>query len=172
MEWSQQIPSLPAQHHSKKPYYPTSKSSPPPCYLHLLLSLLWPHPYLTHLLLEQFPISIHILIHLPSKLFLDFLSTFINARFNLSLLIFVGFQTPFLCIFISSYQHPFLSTLLSLSGSFYLIVPAHIFLGSDLLLALSHKILLRFQPLPVSPVPTCAQHCYLLPILFSSPQET
>ena len=60
---------------------------------------------ITHFLLKQFPVFIHIHIHLPSKLFIYFLFTLIYTPFNLSLLLSVRFHTSFLCFFIASCQH-------------------------------------------------------------------
>ena len=59
---------------------------------------------ITNLLSEQFPISIHILIHLPSKLFIYFLFVLIYTPFNLSLLFSVRFHTSFFCPDIASYH--------------------------------------------------------------------
>ena len=84
-----------------------------------------PYIFFTHLLPEQFPTSIHILTDLPSKLFLDLLLTLIDEPFNLSLFLFVDFQTSFPCIFISRSQHLLPSTLLSLIRNFHLIIPPH-----------------------------------------------
>ena len=106
---------------------------------------------ITYLLPKQFPISIHILIHLPSKLFIYFLFALIYTPFNP--LFFVHFHTLFFCLFIASYQHLLPSNLLFLSSSFYLIIPPQYF-GSFTPLSLSHTLLLPFQLLPISPAPT------------------
>ena len=63
-------------------------------------------------------------------------------------------------------QHLLLSSLLSPNHSFYLIVPPHTLWFLFPPLSLSHTLLLCFQPLPVSPAPTCARHYLHFLLLF------
>ena len=56
---------------------------------------------ITHLLPNQFLTSIHILIHLPSKLLIYFLFALVYTPFNLSLFFFVCFLKSFFCLFIT-----------------------------------------------------------------------
>ena len=130
----------------------------PPIYIfYSAATLQLPSFRITHLLLKQFPISIHILFHLPSKLFIYFLFALIYIPFNISLLFFVRFHTSFFCLFVARCQHFLSSSLFSLNCSFYLSVSPQ--------LSLSHTLLLQFLRLPILPAPTYDRHYYLHPIL-------
>ena len=73
------------------------------------------------LLLKQFPISMYILIHLPSKLFIYFRFALIYTPFNLSLL--------FSVLFYISLFWSFPRSLLPPNYGFYLFLPSHTLIG-------------------------------------------
>ena len=104
-----------------------SQCQPPISILYFSETLYLPSFCITHFLPKIFPISIHILIHIPSKLFINFLFVLIYASFNLTLFYFVSFHTSFFCLFIASYQHLLPSIFLSYKHNFYLMVLAHTF---------------------------------------------
>ena len=100
----------------------------PPISIILMFFLLQLLPFLIlhySLPFKTFPISVHIFIHLPSKLFIYFIFALIYTPFNLSLLLSVFFHTFLFCLFIASCQHILLSSLLFPNCSFYLTIPPH-----------------------------------------------
>ena len=76
-------------------HFNLSQCQPPISLLYSVATLGLSSINLTHLLQKRFPISIHTLIHFPSKLFLDLLLALIYTPFNFSLFFFIDFQTTF-----------------------------------------------------------------------------
>ena len=122
---------------------------------------------ITHPLPKQFPVSIHILIHLPSKFFIYFFFALIYTPFNLSPFFSERFHTS---LFVSSS----LAANTSFQVASFLLISAFTShstthsLGSFSPLSMSHTLLLHFQPLSVSYSPTYARHYFLHPTLLTS----
>ena len=83
-------------------HFNLSQCQSPICILYFAATIYLSSIRITHLLPKQFPISIFILIHLPSKLFICSLFALNYTPFNLSLFFFVSFYSSFYCNFISS----------------------------------------------------------------------
>ena len=129
-------------------------------------------PFLIHvttLLPKQFPISLHILIRLPSKLLIYLLFALIYEPFNLSLFFFVSVQTFLFYIFISGSHILLLTSPLSLNCSILTHHSTTNSLTSFLLLSVTNRLHLHIQPFPILPAPTCVRHYLLHSILLPSP---
>ena len=111
---------------SNPPHFNLSLCQSPISILYCAAALHLSSIHFTHFLPKQFPISIQILIHLPSKLFVNLLFALIYTPFNLSLFFFslkISIHLSFAASSIA--PNTFQPAFFSLNCSFHLLISPH-----------------------------------------------